>query len=201
MGRLITVVGNSGVGKTALTRRLCELAPWVTGLEEHKERPFQRLFADRRQRFAFPNQIDYLLLRAEQEAFIRSSPKDGVQDGGLDLDFYVFTHYFYQKGYLDEAEFRLCKRAHALLRELMGPPDVAVYLQAPLEVIVKRFAVRGRDLEIADITDLEAMGGLLDEWLGREDSFPVIAVDASVHDPEYSDIGKQVIKRIYQQLG
>jgi deoxyadenosine/deoxycytidine kinase len=201
MGRLITVVGNSGVGKTALTRALCRLAPLTSGLEQHEERPFHLCFATQRRRYALPNQIDYLILRAEQERQIRENPQDGVQDGGLDLDFYVFTRLFYRRGYLDEAEYQLCQRAHRMLRDLLGPPDVTVYLQAPLEVIVKRFAARERDVEIAALADLQAMGKLLDEWLGRENAFPVIHVDASVHDPDYACIGEQVIQQIYRYLG
>jgi uncharacterized protein (DUF1330 family) len=44
MGKLILVVGGIGVGKTALVRALCKQGPFVAGLEEHDERPFQRVF-------------------------------------------------------------------------------------------------------------------------------------------------------------
>jgi deoxyadenosine/deoxycytidine kinase len=43
MGKLILVVGSTSVGKTALVRALCKQGPFVAGLEEHNERPFQRV--------------------------------------------------------------------------------------------------------------------------------------------------------------
>ena len=40
MGKLITVVGNSGVGKTALASKLCEIGSFVPFLEITEGRPF-----------------------------------------------------------------------------------------------------------------------------------------------------------------
>jgi len=200
MGRLITVVGNSGIGKTTFTRILCQLAPLDTGIEEHEERPFQYSFVEERRRYALANQIDYLLLRAEQELSIRHSPRDGVQDGGLDLDYYVFTKFFYQAGYLDQIEYQLCRRLHETLRELLGQPDVVVSLQAPLDVIHERFSDRRRQREITILADLEVLDTLLDDWLSNKCSAPVIRVDASRDDPDYQTIAPQVIEKIYTIL-
>ncbi len=197
MGRLITVVGNTGVGKTTLVSRLCQLAPFVTGLEQHEERPFQKLFSLDTQRYSLPNQVDYLLYRAEQELSIRASPADGLQDGGLDQDFYVFTRHFYQRGYLSEAEYGLCQRLYLLLRKLLTSPDLIIRLVAPINVIAKRFTGRGRKLEIARLADLEAMEVLLDDWLGQEKSIPVITVDASLEDPGFVHAGGNLIAQIH----
>ena len=90
MGKLITVVGVSGVGKTALVHALTQKYPFETAYEEHAERPFQILFKDD-PRYALANQIDYLLRCAEQEKQLRALPQIGLMDGGLDLDFHGFT--------------------------------------------------------------------------------------------------------------
>jgi deoxyadenosine/deoxycytidine kinase len=200
VGRLITVVGNTGVGKTTFTHELCRLAPLEGGLESLERRPFQRLFSEHRQRYALANQIDFLTLRAEQESLIRANPRDGIQDGGLDMDYYVFTRLFHQKGYLDRAEFQLCSRVYARLRALLGPPHVIVHLHAPLDVILERFSARHRKLEIAAISDLEAIESLLADWLDGLRSVPVIRVDASQDDPGYSQVAEGVLGQIYQIL-
>lgn len=185
MGKLIVVVGNSGVGKTTLTRQLCQRGGFVTGLEQIAERPFQRLFADHLHLYALPNQVDYLLLRAEQEWAIRQGGRVGVQDGGLEVDFFVFTRRFRATGYLTEDEYQLCARLYTLLRHLLPPPDLIIHLVAPLEVIAARYAQRNRPLEIAQLDDLAALGDLLDAWIGQVTSIPILTVDASVEDSNY----------------
>ena len=135
--------------------------------------------ADDRQRWGFANQIDYLLLRAEQERTIRQSPLPGLQDGGLEMDYWVFNRRFYQLGYMTDAEFALCTRFYHFTRSALPPPDLIIHVTAPIEVIAERFAKRGRGLEIARLEDLQAMQQLLEEWLSTVTETPIVIVDTS----------------------
>ena len=197
---LITVAGNSGVGKTTLVTALAASGLFALGLEQHEARPFQTRFAhslaDGSPRLALANQVDYLLLRAEQERTLRGEPRPGLMDGGLDLDFFLFTHRFHQLGYLDAAEFALCTRLHTFLRESLGPPDLILYLVAPLDVVRRRCAQRGRPVEIAKLDDLAPMQTLLDEWISTAHTCPVLSIDAS-HD---DFTGPDGIKRLLDQI-
>ena len=201
MGKLIGVIGNSGAGKTTLTRLLCQWLPLRTGLEQHGERPFQGLFAREGSRYAFPNQVDYLLFRAEQEWQIRQGTGAGIQDGGLDEDFQVFTRHFFERGYLTEAEYGLCERLYARLRQALPPPEVFIYLKVPLPVLVERMAKRNRTLEIAKEADLAELQGLLDRWIGGLDPATLIEIDAGVDDPGYARSQKVLLRQLDSQLG
>lgn len=196
MGKLIVVVGNTGVGKTTLVQALQRQGNFSAALEQHAERPFQRLFSQDLPRYALPNQVDYLLLRAEQEWAIRQGRGPGLQDGGLDLDFFVFTRQFFEKGYLTPAEFGLCRRFFELTRQLLPRPDLIIWLAAPLEVIARRFARRGRALEIAGLQDLRELQTLLEDWLSQVPEKRLVQVDASREDPDYAEAVPSLLKRI-----
>ncbi len=184
MGKLIAVVGNSGIGKTTLVRLLSEKTGFTSGLEGHQERPFQALFKSD-PRHALANQVDYFLLRAEQEQAIRSGPRTGLLDGGLEMDFHVFTRLFHHKGWLDDREFALLERLYSTLRNFLPPPEVIIHMEANPEIVAERFRRRGRPLEIATLEDIRLIDALLHEWLARVELERLISFDASADDPSY----------------
>lgn len=184
MGKLVAVVGNSGVGKTSLVKALCRAGDFLPAFEQHGERPFQALFAAELAqpgptRYGLANQFDYLLLRAEHEQVIRRSPGVGIHDGGLDLDFHGFARLFHHKGYLTDAEFALCARLYATLRTHLPPPDLVIALHAPLSLVEQRFRRRARALEITAAADLPLLGQLIDAWLATLDPQRVLHLPAA----------------------
>ena len=185
MQKLISIVGASGVGKTALVEALTKTGLFATAYEQHAERPFQALFKTDN-RYALANQIDYLLLRAEQEKDMRASPQIGLIDGGLDLDFHGFTRLFHSRGLLTEAEYDLCLRLYSLLRESLPPPEWIVALHAPQPVIRSRLASRNR-INIASAEDADMMSRYIDEWLETFPKDRVRRIDVSYEDEAYRD--------------
>ena len=188
MGRLVTVVGNSGVGKTTFVRYLCRESGFTAGLEQLEEHPFQELFKEDHQGYALANQIDYLLFRAEQEIDIRKGVTTGVQDGGLDQDFFVFTKLFYHNNYLTEDEYNLCERIYRVLRQSLPPPDLIVWLRSSLDVITERYNRRNRRLDIAQIEDIDTIEILLEDWLGNDGVAPLFVIDSEFEDHSYSEV-------------
>jgi deoxyadenosine/deoxycytidine kinase len=179
MGLLVSIIGNTGAGKTTLARALCASGRFVPALEQHAERPFQALFAKDLQRYALANQIDYLLLRAEQEEALRHAERDGILDGGLDQDFFIYTRLFHQRNYLSRDEYRLCERLYRELRRRLPAPDLFIHLTAPVEILARRVAARDRRLEIARAPDVPAIDALLRDWLERERPANLMALDTT----------------------
>jgi len=182
MGKLISVVGNSGAGKTTLVQRLCALTPLHPALEQHGERPFQQLFADDLTRYGLANQVDYLLLRAEQERAARAGDGIAIHDGGLDLDFHGFAKLFWHKGYLSGAEYGLCERLYTALRACLPPPDLVIYLMVPNSLAERRYQARNRSLEITRLQDLALLENLIDTWVATIPPDQLLRLDAAAPD-------------------
>lgn len=204
MGRLIVIMGNSGSGKTTLANQLCSMHQFMSGFEQHAERSYHSLFAhasgDEKLHLALANQIDFLLLRAEQELAIRDSVLDGVLDGGLEMDFHVFTRLFLHRGYLDQADFLLCERFYRFIRKLLPVPDQVIFLDTPLELVRQRYIQRHRSIEITRLGDLELIQNYLQEWLLNWTASPVLTVDASRDDPGFIQTSQRILRVMYPFL-
>jgi deoxyadenosine/deoxycytidine kinase len=194
MGKIISVTGTTGVGKTALVRAMCKQVAFNTGLEQHTDRPFQQEFKTHRE-YALPNQIDYLMLRAEQEYLLRQSVHTGLVDGGLDVDYYGFTHLFHARGLLDTAEYSLCTRFYEFIRAFLPPPDLIIHLTARPEVITRRLA-RRRRINIAEPEDILKLAASLEDWLATIPSDHIVRLDVSANDPGYRRLLPSLLPRL-----
>lgn len=178
-GRLVAVVGTSGVGKTTLVRALHQLRPaWHVALEQPEAQPFQPLMAADPARYALANQIDFLLRRAAEERALRRAAGTALVDGGLDLDFHGFTALFHQRGDLSAAEMALCARLYRFIRAHQPPPELFVYVHAPLPVIAGRHRARGRPVEMTGQADLAALDRLVAAWIDGLPPAQVVRVAA-----------------------
>ena len=194
MGKLITVIGPSGIGKTALARALSKAGEFAAAFEQHEERPFQALFKQEA-RYGLANQIDYFLLRAEQERTLRAAPQIGLIDGGLDLDYHGFARIFHARGLLTDPEFDLCRRLYETLRELMPLPELIVRLRADQETVAGRLSARDR-INIASVEDTALFESCLDEWLATIPSNQVLEIDVSNETLDYNHSVARILDRI-----
>jgi deoxyadenosine/deoxycytidine kinase len=184
MGKIVSVVGNTGAGKTTLVRALCTAGGFTSGLEQHSERPFQRLFKEDA-RYALANQMDYLLYRARQEQDLRAMSGVGLIDGGLDLDFHGFTRLFFARGMLSEKEFCLCENLYSFFRSLLPFPDLIVHLTADRNLLIHRLSLRNR-INIVTPADLELMESLIQSWIDTIPPDMILTIETSGEDTSFS---------------
>lgn len=183
MNKIIVIVGVSGVGKTTLMNALIARGRFAVAYEQHEARPFQSLFKQD-SKFALANQMDYLLLRADQERELRTAPHTGLMDGGLDLDFYGFTRLFRARGWLSAAEFDLCRRLHSLIRQSLPPPDLIIHLRADSQTVRERLASRNR-INIASAQDVDLLESYITDWLDPLPESQILRLDVSKEEKGY----------------
>jgi len=199
MGQIISIVGTSGVGKTTLMHALAQTGSFNPAYEDHESRPFQHLFKQDT-RYALANQVDYLLLRAEQEHELRCAPQIGLTDGGLDLDFFGFTRLFLTRGLLTQPEYDLCRRVYTFIRSTLPLPELIIRLNAPCETVAGRLSQRDR-INIASADDFDLLETYLDEWLAVIEPQRTLNLDVSAHDPGYAKAAPILLKEIEARLG
>jgi deoxyadenosine/deoxycytidine kinase len=162
--------------------------------EQHAERPFQSLFKNDAH-YALANQVDYFLLRAEQEQQLRASSVTGLIDGGLDLDFYGFTRLFHKRGLLTDPEFELCKRLYEFIRQALPRPELIIHLYADEEAIARRLSERDR-INIASAEDTALFNLFLDQWLESLPSDQVLDLDVTHETLDYEKSISLILDRI-----
>ncbi len=199
MNKLISIVGVSGVGKTALVNALNKTGVFATASEQHVERPFQALFKQDRS-YALHNQVDYFILRAEQEHELRfaNAQKIGLMDGGLDLDFHGFSRLFHQRGLLTGAEHALCGRLYTFIRGSLPFPDLIVHLCADECTVAERLSRRDR-INIANAEDTSRFNSYIEEWLSRISSSQLLELDVSGESIQYADSVETILNHIQSQ--
>ncbi len=142
--RHIVVEGPIGVGKTTLARRLAESLGADLMLERADENPFLERFYQDPRGAAFPTQLYFLMQRAEQMRALRQS--DLFQPRWV-ADFLFDKDRVFAELNLDEQELSLYDKVYRELALEAPTPDLVIYLQAPVDVLLRRIAQRGLPYE------------------------------------------------------
>ena len=148
--RFVAVEGNIGVGKTTLAKRLASTFSYQTLLEAAEENPFLERFYLDRKRNALPTQLYFLFQRSQQFRELRQ----GDMFSPLRIaDFLLNKDPLFARVTLDDDEFNLYKKVYDQLIIDAPKPDLVVYLQAPVDTLMKR--VRQRGIAAEQRIDLE----------------------------------------------
>lgn len=180
--RYIAVEGPIGVGKTTLSTALAQRLGGRTVLEVVEENPFLALFYQDPRKFAFQTQLFFLLSRFQQQQELFQ--QDLFSQVAV-ADYLFAKDRVFASLTLDANELALYDKVW----ELMGPrvvkPDLVVYLQARLEVLLARVRKRGRDFERRlDPGYLDALSKAYSDFFFHYEETPLLVVNSSDIDLE-----------------
>jgi deoxyadenosine/deoxycytidine kinase len=183
--RYIAIEGPIGVGKTSLARRLADSLDGELLLEQAGANPFlERFYADPRGG-ALPAQLFFLFQRVAQVDQLRQA--DLFADVRI-ADFLLDKDRLFAELTLDRHELELYDRVAASLAVEAPPPDLVVYLQAPVDTLLTRISRRGIGYEQQmGRRYLERLAEAYARFFHSYQASPLLIVNAAVLDPVHND--------------
>ncbi len=179
--RFITIEGPIGVGKTSLARRLAEAFNYQTLLEQAEENPFLEHFYRNRRQHALATQLFFLFQRARQ---IQELRQDDLFEPVRVSDFLIEKDRLFAGLTLDDNEMKLYQQVYDSLTIDAPQPDLVIYLQAPVDVLLRRIQQRGIAAEQGiDRKYLEALNEAYSQFFLYYDASPLLIVNAEQIDP------------------
>jgi deoxyadenosine/deoxycytidine kinase len=89
---------------------------------------------------------------------------------------------------MDERDYHTYHDHFQMMIEFLRPPDLIVYLRAPVELLLDRIRARSREFERRiPAAYLEQLNDRYEEWVSRFDLCPVLELDAASIRLEYLD--------------
>ncbi len=185
----IVVEGPIGVGKTTLARRLADSFHSDLLLEGVADNPFLGRFYQDPKSAALQTQLFFLFQRAEQ---IRSLRQADLFQPVRIADFIMEKDRLFAELTLDADEFKLYEQIYSHVIENMTAdaprPDLVVYLQAPVGVLKKRIAERGRGFERTLGADyLQKLSESYMRFFHNYSDAPLLIVNATELDFAHND--------------
>jgi len=162
---IITIAGNMGVGKTALSQMLAQTTGWTPFFERVEENPYIADFYNDMSRWSFHSQVFFLSRRLRVYQEMQNMQSRVIQDRGVEEDAEIFAKNLYHRGHMHERDYALYRDLYDECMKLMPMPSFIVYLKASVPTLMTRIAKRGRGYEknISE-TYLAELNGLYDEW-------------------------------------
>lgn len=197
--RMVVVAGNIGAGKTSLTERLGERLGWITAYESVADNPYlPDFYADMRS-WSFHLQVFFLGHRSRQYLDLAAKPQSAILDRSIYEDAFIFARALHTMGNLNERDYFSYRRVFDLIVSQLPPPDLLIYLKAPVEVLMERIRRRARSIEGGiDIDYLRLLDGFYEEWMQSFDVCPILTIRSDdldfVHKKQHLDVVVQHIQ-------
>ena len=200
--RLVLLAGNIGAGKTSLTERIGEKLGWTTAFESVVDNPYLPDFYQNMQAWSFHLQIYFLGHLADQHLYLSELPQSPILDRIIYEDAHIFARALHHMGNLNDRDYQAYLRLFNLVVERLPKPDLLIYLQAPVPVILQRIRRRARSIEASiDESYLSLLERFYSEWIERFEMCPVLTIRSDdldfVHRSEHLEI---VVERIKDLL-
>ncbi len=179
----IAVAGNIGVGKSSLTQMVAEALQWQPFFEAVDENPYLADFYQDMARWSFHSQVYFLARRLNHHRQLLDHPSHVIQDRSIYEDAEIFAKNLYRQGKLSKRDYRCYRDLYEGICNFLPPPNLILYLKAPVGILAERIAMRGRDYERQiSIAYLAELNALYNEWESGWNRCPIVSIQTAEMD-------------------
>ncbi len=198
----VLVAGNIGAGKTSLTERLAGRLGWHAAYESVADNPYLADFYADMHQWSFHLQVFFLGHRAAQHKALAQDSRSAIIDRSIYEDAFIFARALFEIGNMTERDHASYRQLFDLVVAQLPPPDLLIYLRAPVSVLMERIGKRGRAIESGITADyLALLDRYYEEWLRDFAVCPVLMIKSDnldfVHRADHLDV---VVARIEDRL-
>ena len=191
----IVVEGPIGVGKTTLANKLATSFDSNLLLEGAEDNPFLEKFYEDPGAAALPTQLFFLLQRARQ---LKAMNQEDMFNPVRVADYLIEKDRLFAELTLDSDELDLYEQVYASLIIDIPRPDLVVYLQAPVEVLLERIKKRGLKHErFIEAAYLQRLCDSYIQFFYQYNNAPLLIVNAADIDFANNDDDYALL---YQQI-
>ena len=140
----ISIEGNIGSGKTTLAKVLAKQLKATYLPERFEENALLPLFYNDRKTFAFPTEYSFLIDRHKQlQTYFEANKKQHITVS----DFHFDKCICFAKANLSQKDYQYFKKHFKALKASITQPDLVVYINTDVSLLVKNIKTRGRAIE------------------------------------------------------
>lgn len=189
----VVVEGPIGVGKTTLANKLAQSFGCDLLLEGADKNPFMDKFYEDPQAAALPAQLFFLLQRARQ---LKEMKQEDMFNPVRVADFLIEKDRLFAELTLDTDELDLYEQVYASLTIDVPSPDLVVYLQAPVEILLERIQKRGLKHErFIEAAYLQRLCDAYIQFFYQYNNAPLLIVNAADIDFANNDDDYRLLHR------
>ena len=183
--RFVVVEGPVGSGKTSLAKRISEHVNGKLILEEPERNPFLENFYKDPRSNALPTELSFLFQRSK---LLENINQEELFSNTNVTDFLFDKDQIFIEMNLTQEEIELFNKVKDSLSVKPPEPDLVIYLQAPVDVLMTRINMRSPSIDtLIDKAYLEKLADAYANFFYYYESSPLLVVNAESIDPIHND--------------
>jgi deoxyadenosine/deoxycytidine kinase len=137
----------------------------------------------------------FLVHRAQAyRDLVRGGTSLAIADRSIYEDAEVFCRNLHELGYVSDWDYETYWQTYRLVRNLLPPPGLVIFLRASVATLKRRIAGRGREAERAlPSTYLARLNDLYEDWAARFRLCTLLPIDVDGLDFEHDPVHCRVV--------